>query len=103
MGRRVTDMMNPTTSSTGATTDTVGFPGGRMTGISMIAAPALLVAGAALFLGIYDKSGKEQLQAIAENTARAHAAVNLAIAGTAMTVFAVAGLAAAIARQRPRA
>jgi hypothetical protein len=99
----VTDIMNRQTSTTVATTDTGRFPGRRLTGISMIAAPALLVAGAALLIGIYGKNGGEQLQAISDNTARAHAAVNLAIAGTVLAAFALAGLAAVVARHRPRA
>ena len=99
----MTNMMNRTTTTPVATSETGGFPGPRMAGVSMIAAPCLLVLGASLYIGIYDKAGADQLEAIADNTARAHAAVNFAIAGTVMAVFAVAGVAAAVARHRPRA
>jgi len=89
------------------TTETVreppkeSFAGDRFTGLCMIAAPLLLTTGAALLVGIYEGSANDQLEAFAANQARATAAVNVAIAGVVLAAFAVAGLAASVARHRP--
>ena len=76
-------------------------PAGRLTGVSMIAAPILLTVGAALLIGIYEGSPAERLAAFADNEARATAALNVAIAGVVLAVFAVAGVAAAISSGIP--
>lgn len=81
---------------------TATFPGPSMTGIAMVVAPLLLMTGAALFVGLYGATGAERLEAIADHRGRAFAAVNFAMAGTILLVFAVAGLSAAVSRQRPR-
>jgi hypothetical protein len=75
--------------------------GQRFTGLCMVAAPLLLAAGATLLIGIYEGSASDQLGAMADNEARATAAVNLAIAGVVLAAFAVAGLAASVAAHRP--
>ena len=75
--------------------------GNRFTGVCMIAAPLLLTAGAALLVGIYEGSAGDQLGAFAAEEARATAAVNVAIAGVVLAAFAVAGVAASVARHRP--
>ena len=78
------------------------FPGSRLTGLSMVAGPVLLVAGAALLVGIYDPSATDQLAGFVEHEARATVALNTAIAGTVLTVFAVLGLAPAVAARHRR-
>jgi len=77
------------------------FAGDRFTGLCMIAAPLLLATGAALLVGIYEGSADDRLEAFAANQARASVAVNAAIAGVVLAVFAVAGVAVMVARHRP--
>ncbi len=92
-----------------ATTNTVNVEqrieevtlGAHLTGASMVAAPILLMAGAALLIGIYEGSPAERLAAFADNEARATVALNIAIAGVVLTVFAVAGIAAAVTPTHP--
>jgi hypothetical protein len=78
------------------------FPGGTIAGVSMIAAPVLLLTGAALLLGIYVTDTGDQLTELADHRGRAMAAINFAVAGTILAALAVAGLGAAICRQQPR-
>lgn len=80
----------------------VRTPAGRLTGASMIAAPILLTVGAALLIGIYEGSAGERLAGFAANEARATAALNVAVAGVVLAVFAVAGVAAAVTPTHPR-
>lgn len=78
------------------------FPGPSMSALAMMAGPLLLMIGAALFIGLYSVGGGDRLEAIADHRGRAFAAVNFAMAGIILLVFAVADLSAAVSRQRPR-
>jgi hypothetical protein len=94
----VTDVMDLT--SVGDRADQF-FAGRRFTGVCMIAAPLLLTAGAVLLMGIYGGSPSARVGAYADNEVRASVAVNLAIAGTVLATFALAGVAALVATRRP--
>lgn len=76
--------------------------GTRFTALCMIAAPIFLVAGAALFIGIYEGSASEQLSAFADQAGRSHAAFNFAVAGVVLAAVAIAGLASSVASMSPR-
>jgi hypothetical protein len=81
--------------------NTGSFPGDRLAGICMVAAPLLLTTAAALFIGISEGGARQQLAGFETNNTRALAAVNIAVAGVILTAFAVAGVAALVTRQRP--
>lgn len=95
----MTDVMD--LSSVGGRADQF-FAGRRFTGVCMVAAPLLLTAGAVLLMGIYGRGPSERVGAYAENEVRATVAVNLAMAGTVLAAFALAGVGALVAARCPR-
>lgn len=79
-----------------------GFPGRTVTGLCMIIAPLLAIIGSLLPIGIYHAKGADFIAGMAAHHARTGAAFNFAVAGTILMIFAVVGVAQAIARVRPR-
>lgn len=81
--------------------DTGSFPGSRVTGVCLILAPLLLLASAILSLGIYHAKGADYVAAMAEHQTRTSIAFDGIVAGMALMLLAVIGLAQLITRQRP--
>ena len=78
------------------------FPGRRLAGVTMVAAPLLLFAGSLLLSSIYDAGGTELITNIDHHRSQGLLGLNAATAGTVLAALAVAGLATMIARRRPR-
>lgn len=83
-------------------TQDVGFPGRTVTGLCMIIAPLLALIGSLLPIGIYHAKGVDFAAGMAAHHMRAGLAFNFAVAGMMLMIFAVVGVAQAIAAVRPR-
>jgi hypothetical protein len=80
----------------------VGFPGRTVTGFCMIVAPLLAIIGSLLPIGIYHAKGADFVAGMAAHHLRTGFAFNFAVGGMMLMIFAVAGVAQAIASVRPR-
>jgi hypothetical protein len=80
----------------------VGFPGRSVTGLCMIVAPLLAILGSLLPIGIYHAKGADFVAGMAGHHLRGEFTFNFAVAGTILLIFAIIGMAQAIAQVRPR-
>jgi hypothetical protein len=78
------------------------FPGPAITGIAMIAGPAMGIVGAATYIGIYGASGVELLSGFGVAAGRAGIAVNAATLAMLLLMPAIVGLATLISMRQPR-
>jgi hypothetical protein len=80
----------------------VGFPGRTVTGLCMIIAPLLAIIGSLAAVGIYHAKGADFAAGMVGHHFQGEIAFNFAVAGSILLIFAITGVAQAIARVRPR-
>jgi hypothetical protein len=80
----------------------VGFPGRTVAGLCMIIAPILAIIGSLLPIGIYHAKGADFVAGMAAHHLRTGFAFNFAVGGMMLMIFAIVGVAQAIASVRPR-
>lgn len=78
-----------------------GFPGRHVTGVCLIVGPLLLTITALFSIGIYHAKGIDYVNAMAENHTRASITFDGIVAGLALLLLAVIGLAQLITNRRP--
>ncbi len=79
-----------------------GFPGPAVTGVTMILAPLLAVAGTALGMGIYHATGADFVRSMVAQPVTFNLAIQLALSAIVLLLIATVGLATMVCATAPR-